>query len=58
MTTPKEIRAAFDAAVTRNAADPNKVARLELAREFFCNPRFRTWLQDEVFKINQREVKP
>jgi hypothetical protein len=46
--TPAEARALLDAAVER-ATDPDKRARLELAREFLCNPEFSKALADYSF---------
>jgi hypothetical protein len=43
--TPEVARAIFDAAYAAEP-DPDKRARLELLREYFCNPDFRRGLHD------------
>jgi hypothetical protein len=48
MTTAK-IRQAFTEAIHRQSADPEKVARLELAREYFTNPEFAARLSGAVY---------
>lgn len=45
-----EARRVFDSAIA--AADPGQVAKLELAREYFCNPSFRAALADHVYALN------
>ena len=35
-----------------NTPDADRIAKLELMREFFCNPEFRVAMQDEVARIN------
>jgi len=47
MTHPATIRDGFDQmiAAARAAANPDAVARLELAREYFTNPAFKRTLE-------------
>ena len=47
----KEVRAMFNEVISKQV-DPDKVANLELAREFFTNSEFRAKLQDYVWAIN------
>ena len=46
--TIPDVRDAFNQAIAR-AANPDTVARLELAREYFTNPAFRDWLTQTVW---------
>lgn len=48
---PDEARAVFDAALA-GETDPERIARVELAREFFCNPDFRAFARDHVAELN------
>lgn len=43
----QKARAEFDKMIS-SATDPDKIAKLELMREFFCNPDFRKALEDEM----------
>lgn len=43
----------FNDAIAKQT-DADKVARLELVREYFTNPEFRTALHDHVWAINQQ----
>lgn len=50
-----EARAAFDGAIAvakAEGADADRIARMEVIREFFCNPTFRVALADHVAQIN------
>jgi hypothetical protein len=49
--TTQEVRAVFDAVISQQS-DPNKVANLELCREYFLNPDFRKWMEDAVASVN------
>jgi hypothetical protein len=49
----KQAREMFDAAIKAHS-DQNAIARLELAREFFCNPAFRKTLEQKVWEINTK----
>jgi len=46
-----EAREIFNAAIA-NQTDADKIAKLELAREYFTNADFRAAMQDEVARIN------
>ena len=46
-----EAREMFDRLIAQ-ADSADRVAALELCREYFTNPEFRVALQDEVFRIN------
>ena len=46
---PEAARALFDARIA-SETDPDTIARLELAREFLCNPEFKNALQTEMRK--------
>lgn len=41
--------------VIATQTDPDKIAKLELCREYFCNPEFKAWLQDFVWAANQEK---
>jgi hypothetical protein len=47
-----EARAIFDAAIASGSQDPDRIANVEMLREYFCNPEFRAWMRDQVAKIN------
>ena len=53
--TATELRQIFDRAISQQK-DADKVARLELCREFFTNPEFRAALSDEVARVNGVEA--
>jgi hypothetical protein len=48
-----KVRKIIDAAIEQTA-DAGQIARLEVAREYFCNPEFRAALEEHVWQINQR----
>ena len=53
--TDSEARAAFNGAIEAakaECADADRIARMELIREFFCNSEFRAGLSDFVAGIN------
>jgi len=52
MTHPATICDGFDQmiAAARAAANPDAVARLELAREYFTNPAFKQALEDSTWE--------
>jgi hypothetical protein len=45
------VRRVFNQAIEQTS-DPDKVANLELCREYFTNPEFRKALEDHTAKIN------
>jgi hypothetical protein len=49
-----DIRAGFNRMIEAAAASGNDeaVARMEIAREYFTNPAFKAFVQDEVWRIN------
>lgn len=51
-TTNAEARRIFDQAIAK-LDDPDAIARLELAREYFTNPAFKKWLEDTVWEANR-----
>ena len=50
--TTEQIREIFNT-VIENAKNSDKVANLELCREYFTNPDFKKFLEDTTFAINQ-----
>lgn len=54
-----EARKIFDdaAAQHRAAGRLDDAARAELMREYFCNPAFRTGLEDLVFETTRKQGK-
>lgn len=46
--TADDARAIFDDAVKHAAGDPDRIAKIELVREFCCNPTFRQAVRDEI----------
>ena len=40
--------------VIAQQADADKIAKLEIVREFFTNPDFRKYLEDTAWQINSR----
>jgi hypothetical protein len=40
--------------VIATQTDADKIAKIELAREYFTNPTFRKALEDHVWQINNR----
>ena len=56
--TQTEIRNGFNQMIAAAAdkGDAGAVARIELAREYFCNSTFKAALQDFVWKVNQAEA--
>ncbi len=45
----EEMRKEFDL-ILAGLTDPDQIAKVELIREFFCNPEFRTALENETAK--------
>jgi len=45
----EQAREHFNDAIARQT-DPDRRARLELAREYFCNPEFRRALEDHLWQ--------
>ena len=45
--TNAEAKAIFNAAIAQ-ATDADEIAATELCREYFTNPEFRRWLEEEV----------
>lgn len=53
--TDAEARAIFNDYIEgakEDGADPERIAGLEVAREFFCNSKFRKNLSDFVWEMN------
>jgi hypothetical protein len=50
--TNQAAREVFNAAIAAQT-DADKIARIELAREYFTNPTFRKALEDHVWQLNQ-----
>ena len=53
--TDTEARAAFTGAIEAakvEGADADRIARMEVIREFFCNPEFRSRMSDFVADVN------
>ncbi len=40
-----DVRAVFNSVLARTS-DPDQRARIELLREYYCNPELREWLHD------------
>ncbi len=53
VSTPEEIRDWFNEMIEEVKDDPERVAKLEIAREYYTNPAFRKYLEDVTFEINQ-----
>jgi hypothetical protein len=51
--TAQEARQVFDSAIAKSAHDTDTVAKLELCREYFTNPAFRSALEDEIYKFTR-----
>lgn len=51
--TATEARAIFDQAIA-NTADPDRIAKIELMREYFTNADFRKALEDHVWELTQK----
>ena len=49
--TNTEAREIFNAAIA-NETDADRIAKVEMLREYFCNPAFRESMADEVARIN------
>ncbi len=47
----QQAREIFNAAIA-GETDADRIAKVELLREFFCNPEFRAAMQQEVARIN------
>lgn len=50
-TALKEAREVFLKEISKES-NPDRVATLELLREYFTNPAFKKYMEDETFKIN------
>jgi hypothetical protein len=48
-----EIREGFDEVIAK-ISDPDAIARMEIAREFFTNPDFRKALEDHTWQANEK----
>jgi hypothetical protein len=48
-----KVRAVFDKAISETK-DPERVAKLELLREWYTNPKFRTALSDLSFAMTKK----
>ena len=46
-----EARAVFNKVIA-GESNPDQVAKLELLREYFCNPEFKQALEDETWRRN------
>lgn len=46
-------RAIFDN-VAKNTTDKDAKARIEILREYFCNPEFRAWLHGFAWEANKK----
>jgi hypothetical protein len=52
--TAEDARRIFDEAIARiDPADGERIAHLELAREYFTNPDFRAHLEEYLWQLNQ-----
>ena len=49
--TATEARKVFDDIIA-GETDPEQVAKLELTREYLCNPAFRAALEEYTFRVN------
>lgn len=47
----EQAREVFNAAIAKET-DPDRIAKVELLREYFCNPEFRSAMENEVARIN------
>jgi hypothetical protein len=57
MMTIDEIRDGFDRLIAAVPVGPDRadqIARLEVAREYFTDSAFRTWLSEFVWQTNQK----
>jgi len=52
--TQTEARRVFDEVIAKST-DADQVAKVEMLREFFCNPGFRAAMADEVARINDAQ---
>lgn len=50
--TTDQAREVFAAALA-NETDADRIAKVELCREYFCNAEFRQALSDEVYRLSQ-----
>ena len=48
--TPEQMRAVFDQTLV-GEADEDRIAKVQLLREYFCNPDFRAGLTQEVDRL-------
>ena len=53
--TDQQFRSFFDRAIAKATAtgDADKIAKLELTREYFFNPKFRKELEEFTWRINE-----
>ena len=49
--TNTEAAAIFNAAIA-DETNPDRIANVEIIREYFCNPNFRVFLETETARIN------
>ena len=49
-----EARKIFDKVISETQ-DPDRIAKLELLREYFCNPAFKSELEKITFEMNYKE---
>ena len=52
--TTQEARAIFTQAIEAAAAAGKDTSSIEIAREYFTNPEFRTKLEDYTWQINSK----
>lgn len=53
--TNEEARKVFDSALSK-IKDPEQVEKIELVREYFTNPEFRSNLEKFVYEVNSGEL--
>jgi hypothetical protein len=51
--TNTEAREIFNQAIL-TSKDADQIARIEIVREYLCNPNFRKAIEDHVWQINNR----
>jgi hypothetical protein len=54
--TNEQAREVFNQVLATRAFDAD-ISKVELAREYFCNPTFRKALEDYVWEMNNRGSK-
>lgn len=52
---PETGRRLFNA-VLADLTDPDQIAQVEFAREYFCNPEFARWTSDAVWAMTSTEA--